>query len=133
MRGILYFTSLVHQNIINKDNHKSRSKNGLNTRFIKSIKTAGALFNLKDITKDHSVQPHPKMQSQIHLHFYFSTDNILTSYQSQETSNSLQLIQQFINPQKRILILSITIILYITVRIKSDSTTMLTSAITQIL
>ena len=32
----------------------NRSKNGLNTQFIKSIKTAGVLVNLKDIIKKKS-------------------------------------------------------------------------------
>ena len=46
MLFMLPLTLRVHQNIINEDDHKG------NIRFIKSIKAAEALVNLKDITKN---------------------------------------------------------------------------------
>ena len=72
----------------------NRSKNGLNTRFIKSIKAAGVLVNPKDITKNFiMVISRPKCS----LRYISTSDSQLMISRSQinlrKTSSSLKLDQ----------------------------------------
>ena len=108
LKCIICSSSLLeYTKISSLKTNTNRSKNGLNTLFIKSIKTAGALVNLKDTTKNsqwpYLVRNAVLDKSPLLILSWWYPD--LRSILEKKTSNSLKLDQTNHQSVGRILIL----------------------------